>query len=230
MHPAAIVERAIQNYGRRITIACGFNAFEGIAIAHMAWKIDPGVSVFVLDTGKLHAETNEAIRRFEERYHIGIRRLSPDPKAVQAMEQEHGDDLYRKSVKLRQLCCDVRKVQQLSRALEGYVAWMVGIRNGQFDTRMRIDPIQENNPWEGITKINPCANWTPEEARQYVQANNIPFNQLLERGYGSLACACCTRPLLPGEKSHEGKWFWEKSHEGKRVGPLECGLHTIQET
>lgn len=227
MHPATIIEKTIRKYGRGVTVACAFNALEGVAVVDMARKIDPDISVFMLDPGRLHPETYDLVRRCEEHYHMKVRLVPPDPFAVQKMEREYGEEPYRKSVALRQHCCDVLKVQQLPIALAGYSAWMVGVRGGQFDTRTHVNPIEENNPWKGITKISPCATWTREEASAYVIENDVPFNALLEQGYGSLACACCTRPLLPGEGDHEGKWWWEKDEKGERAGPLECGLHVI---
>jgi phosphoadenosine phosphosulfate reductase len=222
MNPEAILAWTFRKFRRRVTLACGFNALEGMAILDMAVKIDPGVRVFTLDTGKLHPETYDLIARCEQCYDITVDVFHPDVDAVQVMEKQFGEELYLRNVELRRHCCFVRKISQLPRALAGYDAWISGLRSGQTDERLHVPVVERDMLHGGIMKINPCANWPKDEVRAYIKKNDVPYNALLDRGYGSLACTSCTRRLKPGEGNHDGKWFWEKG------GGQECGLHTIK--
>lgn len=224
MDPATILQWALNKFGRRITLACGFNAFEGMAILDMAVAIDPGIRVFTLDTGKLHAETYALIERCEAHYGITVDVFRPDPEKVLAMERECGPgEFYKQSLELRWRCCQVRKVSQLPRALAGYDAWIAGIHNGQTVHRSNVQAVEHDTLHGGIVKVNPFAHATREMAIEYVRTRGVPYHPLLDQGFGSLACACCTRALRPGEGDHDGKWYWEPKGRGQ-----ECGLHAAK--
>ena len=47
----------------------------------------------------------------------------------------------------------------------------------------------------------------------------LPYNSLHERGFISIGCEPCTRPVLPNQHEREGRWWWEESTQ------KECGLH-----
>jgi phosphoadenosine phosphosulfate reductase len=47
----------------------------------------------------------------------------------------------------------------------------------------------------------------------------VPYNALHDRGFVTIGCEPCTRPVNPGQHEREGRWWWEE--ETKK----ECGLH-----
>ena len=47
--------------------------------------------------------------------------------------------------------------------------------------------------------------------------NPAPANPLTERGYPSIGCWPCTRPVAPGEDKRGGRWAGSAK--------TECGLH-----
>ncbi len=120
--PEAVIEWALDRWGRRAGICTSFQA-EGMVLLDMAWQIDPNIHVFTVDTGRLHQETYDFIDRVRDHYDIDIQVYFPDLLQVENMVGAHGMNLFYKSVESRFKCCNVRKVEPIRRALEG---WMVG--------------------------------------------------------------------------------------------------------
>ena len=176
------------------------------------------IEVFVLDTGRLNAETVSLISEIEERYRVAVRVHRPRAAAVQEYIHLHGRDGFYGNVELRQRCCEIRKVEPLRRALAGKRAWLTGQRREQSPSRSALS-FREYDAVHGLEKFNPLADWTESEVWSYVETNRVPYNRLYDQGYRSIGCAPCTRPVLPSEDLRAGRWWWEPA-AGK-----ECGLH-----
>ena len=131
----------------------------------------------------------------------------------------HGQNLFRRSVELRERCCDVRKVRPLARALAGYDAWVTGLRRDQSTSRRQAPVLQTDRAHAGITKIAPLVTWTRDRVWAYVEEHDLERHQLYARGYRSIGCAPCTRAVRPDEDERAGRWWWEDSTV------KECGLH-----
>jgi phosphoadenosine phosphosulfate reductase len=142
---------------------------------------------------------------------------------VQEMVRRHGLNLFYNSVDLRKLCCAVRKVEPLNRALKGLDAWMTGLRREQAVTRAAVRKIELDRDHDNVVKINPLADWSYEEVWHYIRRHNVPYNQLHKQGYPSIGCAPCTRAVKPGEDARAGRWWWENPDT------RECGLHVSAE-
>jgi len=125
----------------------------------------------------------------------------------------YGDDLWR----LRpDLCCQIRKVQPLVTMLGALDAWITGIRREQAPTRANGGVVE----WDckfGLVKVNPLARWTSADVWKYIAENDVPYNPLHDRGYPSIGCRYCTRPVDPGEPPRAGRWSGSDK--------TECGLH-----
>jgi phosphoadenosine phosphosulfate reductase len=71
-----------------------------------------------------------------------------------------------------------------------------------------------------VLKVNPLAGWDRRQVWDYVQARGVPYNELHERGYPTIGCTFCTKPVAGcgiGDYSRSGRWGdMEKT---------ECGLH-----
>jgi phosphoadenosine phosphosulfate reductase len=191
-----------------------------MVLLHCLSKIGRGVKVFTLDTGRLPQETHDLMQKCEELYGLKITVYSPDAAAIRDMIRSHGINLFLRSVALRELCCEIRKVRPLIEALQGLSAWITGLRNSQADSRAAIRKIELDSTHNNIVKINPLAGWQEQDIWDYISANHLPYNALHDRGYRSIGCACCTRPTNPGEDIRAGRWWWE------RGAKKECGLHT----
>jgi len=221
--PQDLLAWGLDRFGGRIALCTSFQA-EGMVLLDMAWRIDPKVRVFTLDTGRLHQETYEIIDVVRKRYGVAIEVHSPDAGELEAMTRRHGVNLFYQAVPLRLLCCQVRKVRPLQRVLDGLDAWITGLRRETWASRADIRKIELDHEHGGIAKLNPLADWTHEEVWDYLRANEVPYHPLYDQGYTSIGCAPCTRRIAPGEDPRAGRWWWEKN------APKECGMHCTIET
>jgi len=221
--PPEVLGWAIEKFGRQLGICSSFQA-EGCALIDMAWRIDPGVRVFTIDTGRQPEETYQLIDRIRERYGIRTEVFLPDTKVVEQMVTRHGPNLFYRDVNLRLLCCQVRKVLPLRRALMNFDAWVTGLRRDQWATRSNIRKIEIDHDHGGIVKFAPLADWTEEEVWDYIRANDVPYNELYDKGYKSVGCGPCTRAVAADADPRSGRWWWETG------APKECGMHCAIET
>ena len=177
-----------------------------------------GIDIFTLDTGRLHAETLNLLPEIARHYGREVRLVAPVSAAVDEYVRRHGQDAFFGSVDLRKRCCEIRKVEPLGRALAGKRAWITGLRRAQSSSRATI-AIEETDKAHELTKFNPLADWSDEDVWSYIRNFDVPFNPLHEKGYPSIGCAPCTRPVAAGEDPRTGRWWWEQSEK------KECGLH-----
>jgi thioredoxin-dependent adenylylsulfate APS reductase len=215
-----VLQWALDRYSPRLALACSFQAEESVLIDMMYRLCGSEWRVFTLDTGRLNQETYDCMEAIRERYGVTIEVYFPDAGAVEAMVRAHGANLFYNSIEQRQLCCAVRKVAPLQRALKNLGAWMTGLRREQAPSRGAVDKVELDRDHGGIVKINPLADWTHEQVWHYIRAHNVPFNWLHTQGYPSIGCAPCTRAVKPGEHPRAGRWWWENAEH------KECGLHS----
>ena len=215
--PEALLRALVARYGRALKLASSLGA-EDQVLTHMVLGIDPGATIFVLDTGRLHQETYDLMARTMSRYRMHYEVLFPDAAAVQEMVGGGGPNLFYASVAGRQRCCAVRKVEPLGRALAGAAAWITGLRRAQSPERAHT-PFVEWDAAHGALKANPLADWSDARVWDYLRAHDVPYNMLHDRGFASIGCAPCTRAIEPGEDPRAGRWWWEQGTA------KECGLH-----
>lgn len=209
---------AVKEYSPHIALASSFGA-EDVALIDMLVKIDPKVTVFTLDTGRLNEETYEVMDQIRQKYKISIQSYFPDFKKVEKLERAKGFYSFRESVENRKECCGIRKVEPLKRALLGLSAWITGLRREQSVTRVQVEKIEIDEAHPGLYKINPLADWRTEQVWDHIRKNRVPYNRLHDQGYPSIGCAPCTRAVKPGEDVRAGRWWWENPEH------KECGLH-----
>jgi phosphoadenosine phosphosulfate reductase len=181
-------------------------------LAHLAGRAVPGVHVVFLDTGYHFAETIGTRDWISGVLPITLVNVQP-VQTVAEQDAEHGPDLHQRDP---DLCCSLRKVQPLARALAGYTAWGSGVRRDEAATRAGTRVVD----WDakrGMVKVNPLAAWTQDDVDAYIAEHQVPVNPLQEIGYASIGCAPCTRPVAPGEDPRAGRWAGR--------GKTECGLH-----
>ena len=176
------------------------------------------IELFVLDTGRLHADSLYLVEKIRRHYSIDVRVYAPDANAVSEYARRHGRDAFYGSVDLRKRCCEIRKVEPLARALAGKRAWITGQRRAQAASRAKLAE-REFDTTHRLEKFNPLAAWTETDVWDYIRAERVPYNRLYDQGYRSIGCAPCTRPVMPGEDLRAGRWWWEGE------GQKECGLH-----
>ena len=77
---------------------------------------------------------------------------------------------------------------------------------------------------EGLNAIRPEPDWTEDDVWDYVKENDVPVHPLYAKGFKSLGCVPCSRPVKEGEHGRSGRWWWEVN------APKECGMHCSIET
>jgi phosphoadenosine phosphosulfate reductase len=215
----AVLRWALDKFSPKISLACSFQAEESVLIDLLHSQRGSDFRIFTLDTGRLNQETYDCMDAIRDRYGISVEVYFPDAGQVQDMVRAHGLNLFYQSVEQRQLCCAVRKVEPLNRALKDLNAWVTGLRREQAASRSDVRKVELDNDHGGIAKINPLADWSNEQVWKYIRDRNVPFNWLHTQGYPSIGCAPCTRAVKPGEEPRAGRWWWENSDK------KECGLH-----
>jgi thioredoxin-dependent adenylylsulfate APS reductase len=221
--PEAVIGWGIEQFGSKLAIVTSFQA-EGMVILDVATKIDSNIRVITIDTGRMPDETYTFMEQVRDRYGINIEVYFPDAEEVRRMVTQRGVNLFYQDVTSRLICCQIRKVRPLLKALRGLNAWITGLRREQWASRVNIRKIELDHDHGAIVKLNPLADWTEKEVWDYIETHNVPRHPLYEKGYVSIGCAPCTRPIQIGEDPRAGRWWWEKD------APKECGMHCSIET
>ncbi len=212
--PHDVLAHALKQYGSDIVLACSFGA-EDVVLLDMIQKIAPRTKLFYLDTDFLFKETHEVKDRLIAKYGLKPEQvlqvkslLTPDQQAAQ-----HGEALWSRNP---DQCCQLRKIEPLTRTLSGYAAWITGIRRDQAPTRANAGLVEWDQKFN-LVKFNPLATWKSEDVWAYIKVHEVPYNELHDRHYPSIGCTHCTAPVMPGEDPRSGRW--------KNFAKTECGLH-----
>ena len=192
---------------------------EDQVVTDMIFRNDLPVKVITLDTGRLFEETYKVYARTIEKYNKSIQSYYPDNKSLEEFMTEKGPNSFYQSVENRKMCCHIRKVEPLGRALQGMSCWITGLRAAQSHNREDLQFFEWDEGFS-VIKYNPLLRWTLDDCREYVKTNHVPYNVLHDRGFVSIGCAPCTRAIQPGEDFRAGRWWWENNSK------KECGLHT----
>ena len=217
-NPRTILKKALESFDN---IAISFSGAEDVVLIDMALKIKPDIQVFSLDTGRLHSETYRFIEKIRTHYQIDIELLTPDRALLDPFVKAKG--LFSFYEEGHQECCAIRKVEPLTRKLANIDAWITGQRKDQsLDTRQEIPEVQLDTAFSTddhpLLKFNPLLNWSSAQVWDYIEAHQVPYNELHEKGFISIGCEPCTRAVLPNQHERVGRWWWE-------AGKKECGLH-----
>ena len=212
--PQDVLKDAIKRFAPKIVVACSFGA-EDVVLVDMVHRIDPSIPLFYLDTDFLFPETYATRDRIIQQYALKPAQviqvqslLTPDQQAAQ-----HGPALWSTEP---DRCCQLRKVEPLTRVLKGYDAWITGIRRDQSPTRANAGLIEWDSKFQ-LVKVNPLARWTWADVWTYIKVYEVPYNPLHDQNYPSIGCTHCTAPVAPGDDPRAGRW--------KTFTKTECGLH-----
>jgi len=213
-----ILQWAMDNYGEKAGLASSFG-MEDMVLIDMISRLNGKITVFTLDTGRLHEETYEVMERARSKYGIQLKVYFPEQAETESLVREKGLFSFRDSVDNRKECCYIRKVKPLNRALGDLSAWITGLRRDQNVTRTDVPKVAEDKDRPQLVKINPLADWSFEQINEYIKTNKVPVNALHAKNFPSIGCAPCTRSISEGEDIRAGRWWWENPEH------KECGLH-----
>ncbi|MDH4081747.1 MAG: phosphoadenylyl-sulfate reductase [Nitrospira sp.] len=212
--PQDVVAAVIERYRGKIVLACSFGA-EDVVLVDMVQRVDPSVPLFYLDTEFLFPETYVTRDRVIERYGLKPAQVIQMKSLLtpQKQTEEYGHALWSREP---DRCCQLRKVEPLTRVLRGYEAWITGIRRDQAPSRANAGIVEWDQKFE-LVKINPLARWSWNDVWTYIKVYEVPYNPLHDQHYPSIGCTHCTAPVAPGEDPRAGRW--------KNFAKTECGLH-----
>ena len=206
----ALLRLSIQDlYPGRIALVSSFGA-DSAVLLHMVSTVDKATPVVFVDTGHLFPET--LAYRDELVNMLGLTNVEAVAPSAEDLATYDPEQFLWSSDP--DMCCEVRKVRPLGRAIEGFDAWITGRKRFQSDTRANL-PLFEA---EGARiKINPLASWDATRLLAYLDAHELPRHRLVARGYPSLGCIPCTSMVKPGEDARAGRW--------RGRAKTECGIH-----
>jgi phosphoadenosine phosphosulfate reductase len=201
-----VLEHAVDQFHPRLYVACSFQK-EASVIMDMLVRIEPSARFFTLDTGFLFPETEATWRALEERYDIKVERAAGI--SVDEQARRHGDELWRRDP---DACCGIRKVTPLRDRLATVDAWIAGLRRDQAESRASTPKLHWDSK-HALWKVNPLADWTDRDVWSYIAENDVPYNELHDKGYASIGCTHCTKP----SDGRDGRWAGSSKDE--------CGIH-----
>ena len=212
--PQDVLAAAIERYGQKTVLACSFGA-EDVVLVDMVHRINPAVPLFYLDTDFLFSETYATRDRIIERYQLKPAHVIQVKSLLTPQQQaeSHGEALWASHP---DQCCQLRKVEPLTRVLQGYDAWITGIRRDQAPSRANAGLIEWDEKFT-LIKVNPLARWTWADVWSYIKVHEVPYNPLHDHNYPSIGCTYCTAPVASGDDPRAGRW--------KNFTKTECGLH-----
>jgi phosphoadenosine phosphosulfate reductase len=218
-NPRFILKKALSLFDN---IAISFSGAEDVVLIDMAVSIRKDITIFTLDTGRLHPETYRFIEKVRKHYGLEIELLTPDRDVLDEFVKRKG--LFSFYEDGHEECCKIRKVGPLKRRLASFDAWVTGQRRDQSpDTRKEIAEVELDKVFSTasnqLIKVNPLLNWKSAQVWDHIEANQVPYNELHSKGFISIGCEPCTRAILPNEHERAGRWWWEEATK------KECGLH-----
>jgi phosphoadenosine phosphosulfate reductase len=208
---SSLLRLAIEDlFPGRIALVSSFGA-DSAVLLHMVAGIDRTTPVVFVDTGQHFPET--LVYRDELCARLGLENVVvADPDAATLAAEDPERFLFASDP---DRCCDIRKVQPLAKALDGYEAWITGRKGFQSATRARV-PLFEA---EGErVKVNPLVGWSAPDILAYIREAGLPPHPLVARGFPSIGCLPCTSAVRPGEDARAGRW--------RGRGKTECGIHS----
>lgn len=215
--PHDVISYFYKNFPDQILFSTSLG-LEDQALTEIIASVDNNANIITLDTGRLFPEIYDLIDRTSKKYGVKIKLYFPNEEDIEEMVNSKGVNLFYDSIENRKLCCQLRKLDPLNRAMEGYKGWITGLRKDQSVTRTDMQLIEWDENYNMI-KINPIIHWTEKDVQDYIGAKGIPVNPLHKKGFSSIGCQPCTRAIEPGEDIRAGRWWWEDPET------KECGLH-----
>ena len=196
-----------------VAIVSSFGA-ESAALLHLIAQVRSDIPVLFLETGKHFPETLAYRDALAARLGLtNLVNLTPDTQALGEKDENGLRWSYDPDG-----CCDLRKVQPLAAALNGYDASFTGRKAFQNSARAELPRFEvDTSDAAGRLKINPLIDWPQDDIDAYFEEHDLPRHPLVESGYPSIGCSPCTHKVAAGEDPRSGRWKgWDKT---------ECGIH-----
>jgi phosphoadenosine phosphosulfate reductase len=206
------IEWALESLSGAHALSSSFGAQSAVAL-HLATRLRPDLPVILVDTGHLFPETHRFVDELTQRLGLNLHVARPDPArawtpaAIASLESLGADGIDRYN--------HVHKVEPMQRTLAGLGVrtWIAGLRRGQSRSRAGTDFLELK---DGRWKLHPLADWSDRDVGRYLARHGLPYHPLWQQGYASIGDTHSTRPLQPGMREEDTRFFGLKR---------ECGLH-----
>jgi len=200
--PLQILTWTFERFSDDVVMAC---SFEDLALLHMVHQLRPATEILFLDTRGHFRETLEFAARIENEWNLTLTRTVPTSDA----------DAWPCG---SERCCELRKVEPLSRAVDGRGAWITSVKRVDAPTRATMKTLLWDEKF-GLVKVNPLATWNDDDIAYYLTSNHLAEHPLWAQGYASIGCAAVTaKPATAGDR-RSGRWIGADKEE--------CGLHEV---
>lgn len=187
----------------------------GLVIMDMISKTQP-VDLIFIDTLHHFPQTYELVDKVREKYNPKLHIYRPaGVSSEQEFAAKHGDSLWESNDSLYDYLVKVEPAQRAYKEL-AVNAVLTGRRKLQGASRSAL-PVIEYEASSGILKINPLWDWDFARVKNYIEENDVPYNELLDLGYKSVGDWHLTVPVADGEDERLGRW--------KGKAKTECGIH-----
>ncbi|KAI9831480.1 MAG: hypothetical protein M1826_003370 [Phylliscum demangeonii] len=174
------------------------------------------VDLIFFDTLHHFPETLALVDRVRRRY-PGAKLHVYRPQGLETADQfahEHGRQLWTTNDERYDWLAKVEPAERAYADLH-VRALLTGRRRSQGGQRGDLPIVEVDEA--GRIKVNPLANWTFQQVRQYVREHDVPYNDLLDRGYKSVGDWHSTQPVKENEDERSGRWKGQEK--------TECGIH-----
>ena len=212
----ALIAWTLERFSNQRMIMTTSFGMEGCALIDMYARHGKAMTVVYLDTMFFFPETYLLRDRMVERYpHLDFvnrgTKLTPERQA-----DEYGDELWKQDP---DRCCRFRKVDPMHEVMAEVDVWITGLRRSQSASRANLHVIDWDWQYQ-VLKINLLAGWERPQIWEYILKNDVPYNELHEKGYPTIGCTHCTKAVpgsTPADYTRTGRWNGSKK--------TECGLH-----
>ena len=174
------------------------------------------VDLLFFDTLHHFPETYKLIDRIREQYPlVALHTFKPaSANTAEEFARQHGEKLWETNDQLYDWLAKVEPAQRAYKELH-VGAVLTGRRRSQGGARGDIPVIEVDEA--GLVKVNPFANWSFKQVNDYIKENDVPYNELLDRGYKSVGDWHSTKPVKEGDDERAGRWQGQQK--------TECGIH-----
>jgi phosphoadenosine phosphosulfate reductase len=191
----------------RVAIVSSFGTESALLLA-LAARVSR--DILFLDTGHHFPETL-AYRDLVQR-RLGLTDVRTiRPAEAERADRDPDDELWQFD---SDACCALRKVEPLQAAISEFDALISG-RKASHGALRRFMPRIE--AVDGLIKLDPIADWTPEQVEEAFEALALPRHPLIAHGYRSVGCRPCTAPAGDALNPRAGRWAGQAK--------TECGIH-----
>ncbi len=217
--PILSISWAAETFGDGLVMSTSFGIHSAVML-HLVTQVCPNIPVIWTDTGYLYKETYQFAEQLTERLKLNLK-IYQSSMSPARMEAKYGNLWERDDVEALNLYDRIRKVEPMQQALKGLkaTAWIAGLRRQQTDHRQTLSTVNRQGEYY---KILPILHWTSRDVDNYLQAHNLPYHPLFERGYVTVGDWHSSRPLMVGDLNERDTRF-----KGLKQ---ECGLHLYPES